>query len=374
MDRETELELIDEMLALKRDDSFFLDADMGGAAVANYLSTDQFEQEQRQIFAKLPLVAAHQSELAAPGDFITRDLASRSVLLTRHEDGTVRAFLNICRHRGTQLVDDTAGCKRRFSCPYHGWTYDNAGQLIAAPHFDAGFSGLAKDQLGLTPLPCAEKFGLIWVGGAAPDIEAFLGTLGSEIAALKMDDMAVVASDRQIYQANWKILLEGGIEAYHFKTAHRDTIAPYFEDNLSTYRVFGPHMRSVLMRNSMVELRDQDRASWRLRDHAQLLYTLFPTTTLLVQKDHIVLVQSEPLTVASSRVSLITLAPVVESENAVYWQRNHAITRATLAEDFAIGESIQAGLASGANDRLIFGRFEGALTKFHQILADYLGR
>lgn len=372
MDRATELQLIDELLALKADGSPFLDAAVARNHVSHYTDAARFDTEREKLFARLPLIVAHSSELAEAGDFLRRELAGRSVLVTRDKTGKVNAFLNVCRHRGTRLVDEAAGCKHRFSCPYHGWTYANTGELIAAPHFDSGFTGLDKSELGLKAVSCTERFGFIWVN-LAGDIEAmdtqmdrqFTG-LAPELEALGLADMAIAHEDTHIFTANWKILVEGGIEAYHFKVAHKSTIGPHFEDNMSSYQMFGAHIRSILMRNSMARLTPETREDWRLRDHAQVLYTLFPTTSLLVQADHIAWIQSEPLAADKTQLRLATLVPRAALGKTEHWQRNHMITKTTLDEDFAIGESIQSSLASGANDTMLFGRFEGALDAFNQ--------
>ena len=368
MDRATELQLIDELLALKADGSPFLDAAVGRNDVSHYVSEARFDVEREKLFARLPLIVAHSSELAEAGDFLRRELAGRSVLITRDKTGQVNAFLNVCRHRGTRLVDDAAGCKHRFSCPYHGWTYANTGELIAAPHFDNGFTGLDKSELGLKAVGCTERLGFIWVSlaGDIDAMEAQFAGLAPELEALGIADMAIAHEDTHIYAANWKILVEGGIEAYHFKVAHKSTIGPHFEDNLSSYQMFGAHIRSILMRNSMARLSQDTRESWRLRDHAQVLYTLFPTTSLLVQADHIAWIQSEPLAANKTQLRLATLVPKAALGKKEHWQRNHMITKTTLDEDFAIGESIQSSLVSGANDTMLFGRFEGALDAFNK--------
>lgn len=375
MDRTTELQLIDELLDIKSQKSFYLDEAVSENPVGHYTSQERFDLERNRIFRQHPLAVAHASELDGPGAFIRREVAGLPVLLTRDKSGAVNAFLNACRHRGTRLVDDEAGCKHRFSCPYHAWTYANTGELLAAPHFDQGFSGLEKSELGLTRLECQERFGFVWVtpeADGAVDLDALFGDLAPELDALGMDEMYVAHQDVTIRNANWKILVEGGIEAYHFKIAHRTTIGPHFEDNLSSYRSFGPHLRSILMRTSMAKLVPETRDSWRLRDHAQILYTLFPSSALLVQQDHIAWVKEEPISPGETRVRLSTLAPKSEAEKIEHWQRNHAITSTTLDEDFVIGESMQSTLSSGANTHMTFGRFEGALDAFNQAIEAHL--
>lgn len=369
MDRQTEIELIDEILALKAKASPYLDTHVVQKPVTNYTDAAHFEVERDRLFATVPMAAAHISDLAEAGAFYQRRIAGKPILLTRDKGGKIRAFLNVCRHRGTQLVEQESGCKNRFACPYHAWTYDSAGKLISAPHFDSGFPDMDKQNLGLTQLPCRSLFGIIWVGLTADadlDFDAFFADIANELSALGMADMVVAEQTNITRKANWKILVEGGIESYHFKVAHRATIGPYFEDNLSSYRALGPHLRSILPRSSIAALNGQNRDDWRLRDHANVLYSLFPSCQLLVQQDHIVFISQSPNAADETAMRLCTLVPQEQADKAAYWARNHAITMTTLDEDFAIGESIQTNLDSGANSELTFGRFEGALAKFNQ--------
>ena len=371
MERETEISLIEELLGLREAKSHYLDDEIEFNSVDQYQSEAIFQRERDQMFARLPAVAAHVSELPNPGDFVKREIAGRSILVTRDAEGEVHAFLNICRHRGTQLVDDESGCKHRFTCPYHAWSYANTGELVSVPHMDTGFPDLDKAQYSLKSLQCEERFGFVWVI-ATPDIsfdfDAYYAPIAAEAEGLDLANMAIAHEEKKVHNSNWKILVEGGIESYHFKVAHRKTIGPYFEDNLSSYQMLGDHMRSVLMRSSMHVLRDQPTDQWRLRDHANIIYTFFPTTQLLVQKDHVVWINSRPVSAGQTELRLATLAPKSRLGEEAYWEKNHQITSTTLNEDFVIGESIQNGFASGANDVITFGRFEGALPEFNRTI------
>ncbi len=375
MNRETELALIDELLALKASKTGYLVEAVTRNPVDHYSSKDRFQSEQTNILRAVPTVAAHASELEGAGAFLRREVGGLPVLLTRDQSGRVNAFLNVCRHRGTRLVDEASGCKNRFSCPYHAWTYSNTGELIAAPHFDQGFPDEQKSELGLKRLDCQERFGFIWVMPKADstlDLDTFLEGMAGDFEALEIDEMAIAVEHTETRRANWKILVEGGIESYHFRVAHRTTIGPYFEDNLSSYRSFGPHLRSILPRTSLAKLTDETRGTWRLRDHSYILYTLFPTCQLLVQKDHIVWITQEPLGPGETSLRLVTLVPKSTVGSQAHWKQNHSITSKTLDEDFDIAESIQKNLSSGANSDMIFGRFEGALDQFNRGVAEYL--
>jgi len=372
MDRATELSLLDELAGLKTTGTAFLDDGVSYSDVRDYTSQARFDLERDRLFRQKPLAAAHASELAEPGDFVTRDLFGSPALITRDKDGEVHAFMNVCRHRGARLVDEPSGCKHAFSCPYHAWTYSNRGELRGIPHQKQGFPDIDKSAHGLVPLSCAERFGFIWViadPSSTTEIQAWLDPLAEDLAWIGMDKMKIQAEDTLAIKANWKILVEGGIEAYHFKVAHRDTIGPYFEDNLSSYTQMGRHLRSVLPRSHFA---DTPRDDWDIRQHANLLYTVTPTSQFLVQQDHVAWISAWPVSPSETILRLATVGPdetPLSDDPAKHWAQNHRITVTTLTEDFEIGEGIQAGLGSGANDQLTFGRYEGALDAFARIVA-----
>lgn len=379
VERTTEIALTKELLGLHERKSAFLDEAVAHSPVEAYLDSQRFARERERILRRVAQPVAHASELPQPGSFLRRDVAGLPVLLTRDADGRAHAFLNVCRHRGTRLVAEAAGCAKRFSCPYHAWTWDNRGELIGVPHQKQGFPDLDRDAMRLKRLGCSQRHGFVWVEAGsetAPDIDDVLAGLAPDFDWFGAGRLRLLHRDEEVRAVNWKIVVEGGLEAYHFRVTHRRTIAPYFHDNLSSYRCFGPHMRSVLARRSLSELAEAPVESWRLRDHAQILYSLFPTHMLLVQSDHVAWIALDPLSADSTRIRISTLVPddrVEREDDLAHWEKNHAITMATLAEDFDIGESIQAGLASGANETLTFGRFEGALAAFNRQVSARLG-
>lgn len=374
MDRNTELGLLAEIGRLHARKAPYLDEAVSRSPVWHYTDRERFEAEMSRIFRRLPQLVAHASELAEPGAFVTRDMSGLPLLATRDRDGEYHVFLNVCRHRGTRLVDDAAGCRHRFSCPYHAWTWNNRGELKGVPHEKHGFPGLDKSEFGLHRLQAEVRHGFLWAAppGHPLDLDDYLAGLGADFEWFGADSLRVAEVTEQAWRANWKLLVEGGIESYHFRVAHRGTIGPYFCDNLSTYRTFGPHFRSILARREVADLAELPEDARHLRQTSNVLYTLFPTSSLLVQPDHVVLIQNEPIGPDETRARLVTLAPADDDREA-HWQRNHNITVETLSEDFAIGESIQRGLRSGANEYLNFGRFEGALATFNQTVAWHLG-
>lgn len=368
MQRSEEIALLQTLLGLKERDALFLDEQPATQPVSAYTRPERFERERNELLPAEPRLLAHASELDGPDCFLRSDLGGRPLLLLRGSDNRARVFLNVCRHRGTRLVDEPSGCRARFACPYHAWTWNSRGQFVGAPHFEAGFPGLDASHLGLTALPCVERYGFIWLmpAGRPDDLDTYLHGVGADLDWLGLDTLRVVSAEQAVWRANWKLVVEGGLESYHFRVAHRATIAPLFQDTLSSYKCFGPHFRSVLPRAALPDLKDKPTSQWRIRQCANLVYTLFPTSSLLVQSDHVAWIRHEPLAADRTRIRVTTLVPRDSARPEAYWQKNHDLTNQTLREDFDLAERIQVGLDSGANTVLHFGRYEGALAHFNR--------
>ncbi|MEO0938431.1 MAG: aromatic ring-hydroxylating dioxygenase subunit alpha [Pseudomonadota bacterium] len=370
MDHALEIALIEELQGLSDSGLFFLDDSMTQVDVTNY-GPAHFAREQAML-ARTARPVALSGDLAKPGDFITRDLAGLPVIVTRGIDGAAHVLINACRHRGARLVTQPQGCATRFTCPYHAWTYSNSGDLRAIPHAASGFPDLDKAANGLHRLPVYESAGLIWSAAHADvDVEAAAAPLQQDFIWAGLPDAVTVHSEEITIAANWKLLIEGGLEAYHFKVAHKNTIGPHFMDNLSSYARLGPHLRSVLPRTTLPHLTETEQDTWTLRDHANVLYTCIPLGQFLVLQDHIAWIDAEPLAHNSTRLRMNTLAPN-GAGTAEHWAKNHAITKTTLMEDFTLNAAQQASIDSGAQTQMSFGRYEGALAAFNAQVAALL--
>lgn len=352
----------------------------GQVPVNHYLDAERFAQEL-QLFRNHPQAVAAASDLPAPGSWLSLTYMGTPLLLVRQANGVVQAFLNVCRHRGVRVVAEGAGHEARaFTCPYHGWTYQADGALRGVPQAE-GFAGLDKTTSGLRALAVAEKAGLIWVipnpDLAAQDAAASLAQLVpliDDLAALAGIQQPVAFAPRSYdVAANWKLLVDGAFEAYHFKVAHRQTIAAMFAGNVQLVDEAGLNRRLYLLKNSFAE-QQPDAASFEPRQHGNLTYFFFPFNTVLVQPDHAQFSRIEPLSPSLSRVHEITLIPQAPATEKAqkYWQANVDLYRRTLAEDYVLAESIQQGLASRANDSFTFGSFEFAIPRFHAQLDQLL--
>src|SRR3954466_15446658 len=150
--------------------------------VTDYTCPRQAARERALFFEDAPLNIGLSALLPRPGVWVTHDYAGVPILLARRDDGSLAAFLNVCRHRGARIVEGCGRRARSFSCPYHGWTYGRNGSLIARPE-EASFPAVDRTTHGMRELPAIEKYGMIWVGtkpGVALDIDRELAGLGDD--------------------------------------------------------------------------------------------------------------------------------------------------------------------------------------------------
>jgi hypothetical protein len=167
---------------------------------------------------------------------------------------------------------------------------------------------------------------------------------------------------------SWKLAIDVFLESYHLRPTHRTSIYGMFFDNVGLVDPIGPHLRNVFPKRTIRELAGVPEAEWSLRRHANVLFHLFPNTLVLIEPDHAAVLHLWPDGPARSVLTAYTLVPEPPATDKAraYWDANNAILYSAIEEDFAMGESIQRGLASSANRELVFGAFEHALAHFHR--------
>lgn len=331
--------------------------------VAHYRCPQRLAAEQA-LLRRLPIAFCPSAAIAEPGDHLARAAAGVPIIVVRGEDGTVRAFRNACRHRGTALATGQ-GRAERLVCPYHGWTYGLDGALQAVPHA-YGFPDLDKSQRGLIQLGCREAGGLVFVNQAQPfDPEGDLDGLPTLIPP----EFRVVGSGEQIIPANWKVFAEGFLEGYHIRATHETTFYPRQYDNLNVVERFGRHDRIAFPYRNIERLRDVAPAERSAESVLTFVYHLFPSVMVATFRQRRVMVILEPVDLTSTRSVTFNLSsrpPQPEGEEA--FARDVDFVNAGALEDREIACAIQRGLDSGANDFFEFGRFESALAHFHACL------
>src|ERR1700742_4138016 len=178
--------------------------------------------EQELIFERTWQLAGHISQLAGAGSYTTAAAGNQPVLVVRDDKGVLRAYLNVCRHRGSRLLSGSGQCKAAIRCRYHGWTYKMDGSLIGVPEGMAFGEKLDKKSLSLMPVRVEEMCGLIFVNldnDAAPLAE-LLGDLPQRLAPYRLETPKPFAPAGAPQPANWKVVADNYIEGYHIPIAH----------------------------------------------------------------------------------------------------------------------------------------------------------
>jgi choline monooxygenase len=186
-----------------------------------YVEPGSLQREQEAIFARTWQLAGHVSDIAKPGSYMTADVGAESALLVRGEDGELRAFRNVCRHRATRLREGRGECGKALRCPYHGWTYRTDGSLIGVPE-GRGFEGLNKKQLPLMPARVEIFCGLVFVNldpDAAPLGERLTG-LADKLDRYRIGTLTRFSEATSSQPANWKVVADNYLEGYHIPIAH----------------------------------------------------------------------------------------------------------------------------------------------------------
>ncbi len=351
-----------------------LGAEIYEQPVSEYICERQAEIEKNLFFRSQLLCLGLSARLPHAGSFMTDSLSGVPILLTRDSQNKVHGFLNVCRHRGSAVAKD-GGKARSFVCPYHAWTYDLHGNLIARPQ-DSAFGGMPRETHGLTRLPVIEQDGLLWVCPSpdqSVDIGQKLNGIAGELAAYNLASFHHFDSYIIRRQMNWKLVVDTFLESYHFCVLHKDSICPIFYDNLSTFDTWGENFRLVSARRTINELRAYNKSDWNILSHIVGIYVLFPNTVLVWQLDHVEAWHIYPCTDDPERsvvrMDLYTPEPAETEKTKQYWKKNlDLVVGVVEEEDFPVGETIQRGFHSQAQSHITFGTNEPALTHFHRCL------
>lgn len=315
--------------------------------VDRYTNPERYAAEVDRLYMSMPLAVGHISEIPQPGDFKTLHIGTVPILVTRDRDGSVRAFKNVCSHRGTLLVEEQRGSRRAFSCPYHAWTFATDGTLRGLPNKE-GFPSVDTQNAthSLQPLWAGEIGGFIFVqarGVPQFDLEQWAGQLAGDLRYLGIDQYHVFAPGTRSWDINWKLPLDIFLENYHTKFTHTTTIYPVFQQNTGTFDSLGPHIRCVLPKRSIVGLRELPPDQWSLIDHATILYTIFPNTMVAALPHHVAVWHIYPTGVDSCSADFYTLISERASTDKAQaeWQKSLHVVTSVESEDTARAVSIQ---------------------------------
>ncbi|MER7234340.1 aromatic ring-hydroxylating dioxygenase subunit alpha [Streptomyces olivaceus] len=354
-----------------------------------YTDPEVFRQEQRHVFETMWFCAVRAADLERPGAFRTVQVGRENVLVARTRTGGLRAFLNICRHRGARLcLEESGEVRRTLQCPYHAWTYDLDGSLVAAPNLTK-MPDVDRSEYGLVEVALREWLGYAWVCLAEepPSFEetvrgAVVERLGDPAAveAYGTEGLALGRRVRYEVRANWKLIVENFMECYHCATIHPELtdVLPEFADGYAAqYYVghgaeFGEEVRGFTVDGSegfgrLPEVPDG-------RDRRYYAVTVRPTVFVNLVPDHVILHRMFPLAEDRTVVECDWLyAPEVVASGADLSKSVELFHRVN-TQDFAACERTQPAMASRAyRAGGVLVPTEHHIGMFHQWLLDRLG-
>jgi len=378
MDMPARLRPTDGQLALAREIASGVERTGAGiltVPAAVYTDEARFDLERERLFGRLPTVIAPSALLPRPNMAVPHDGFGLPLLLTRDKDGRAHVFFNVCRHRGTRLVEgQETVCAPRLVCPYHAWTYATDGRLAGMPRPDT-FPGLDKGAHSLRELPSREAGGLIWFAkddaadfsnadALAPEFDAF-GLAGHHLYRRRVHDVP----------ANWKLVMDAFLESYHVQRLHAPTIARFFADGITAGDRIGIHQRSAVGRTDYVS--SLDRSDWpALRAVITFAYQLFPATILIMSPDYVNLMVLMPQAAGRTLVEdfMLTPEPAKTPEEEEHWEKSWRILDEGVfaAEDYRAAALQQEGLSSGSLETLTIGTLETGIHLFHEQVEEML--
>ena len=341
------------------------------------------QRERDLVFGRVPSIVAHASELPEPNDFITLQMPRNRVIVARQLDGSVKAFVNVCRHRGALLEEQESGRCRLFSCGYHRWSYNTDGSLRTITR-EATFGEVDRSRHGLIELPAQERHGLIWMvdrAGAPIDVAAWLGPEMDEIlAGYRLGELTAFRSEGFDEPANWKLMQDAFVDNYHIQYAHPNTAGKHIHTNVQTVEDFGRHARMVSPRKAIDRWLEEDPGDTDLGPYVTEGHFLLPNSTLLRQPDdhfELLTFRPHPADPGRCRMEMRLLVPPLEASGMEPERYQHSgrrtgqILLAVLhQEDFPLLRSSQQGLASADAGRMLLGRNEMVNQIFHRELRD----
>ncbi|HEY6111410.1 MAG TPA: aromatic ring-hydroxylating dioxygenase subunit alpha [Chthoniobacterales bacterium] len=265
-----------------------------------FVSPKIFAREQEKIFSKHWLLVGHQSQVANAGDYVVQRVSGESLIVIRDKAGEIHGFFNVCRHRGTTLVENGSGQLSAIQCPYHAWTYGLDGRLIGAPHMDE-VPGFEKTDYPLQPVKLGIWAGFIFVNldDKALQLEKWFEPLAEKFSHWNMSILRGAKRIEYDVRANWKLMFENYSECYHCPGVHPQLqkVSPY--DSAENDLIEGPFLGGFMKinRGKSLTMSGNACASFvgKIENLQQVFYySIFPNMLLSLHPEYVMVHQLWP--------------------------------------------------------------------------------
>lgn len=348
-----------------------------------YHDAEFFAAEERAFLRAAPQIVCHEGEIGQAGEWRSIDFLGESVIVMRGDDGAVRAFHNVCRHRGSRLVDGEAGCAKVLTCPYHAWSYDRRGALVGVPQRHE-YPGLDTAAYGLKPVAIEQWRGFLFVRleDGLPSVAEMMAPYESEVAPYRFEDLRatgqVVLRPRDL---NWKTIADNYSDHLHIPIGHPGLTRLFgksykieaaewvdrMEGELRGTPSANPSERAYQALLPRVEhLPDSHQRKW-------LYYKLFPCVAFDIYPDQVDFMQWLPVSATQSVIREISYAlPDDRREMKAARKLNWRINRRVNAEDTVLITRVQRGMESAAYEAGPLGKSEVCLRSFARKLRGFI--
>jgi phenylpropionate dioxygenase-like ring-hydroxylating dioxygenase large terminal subunit len=383
MQRPQLVEEIKTLLDLVARNTTSLAASVMEIDVNEYTDPAQFQREKTELFRNYPQFVGPSCVVPAAGDYFAFDDTGVPILIVRQTDGGLKAFVNICSHRGAPLNECDHGKAKKsrlFACPYHGWTYDLEGKLIGVPFGKDGFDSIDRDTLGLRALDVQEKHGMIFVM-PNPDnvfnIDEVLGGIQERLSGFGFEDHYYLGAKRVFTDFSWKLNMDTFHEYYHFEFLHPNSIATMAYSNTAHYKQYGRNHSMGSPALAINELKDIPEEQWEPRKYSSYVNYIFPNTVIFVVADHFQTWRVYPI--APDR-SVVYHSMFLPEEPATPELRQHyedyfqMINDVAVGEDYSLVDKVNRGLKAGIARKVLVGRNEPGVQNMHRQLHEVLGQ
>ncbi len=274
-----------------------------------FVSPELFAEDEAKIFSNHWLLAGHQSQLLNAGDYFVAELAGESLIVTRDQRGTIRAFYNVCRHRGTRLCETQSGHATAIQCPYHAWTYGLDGRLLGAPHMDATPEfDKANYSLRAVNLALWEGFIFVNLADSPAPLEEWFAPLADKFSHWNLPILRSAKRIEYDVRANWKLLFENYSECYHCPGVHPtlSKLSPY--DSAENDLCEGPFLGGFMSINRGKSLTMSGNACAKFVGEIENLqqvfyYSIFPNAFLSLHPEYVMVHQLRPQSAERTLIS-----------------------------------------------------------------------
>jgi phenylpropionate dioxygenase-like ring-hydroxylating dioxygenase large terminal subunit len=340
-----------------------------------YFDPEFFEAEKKAFLRASPQVVCHESEIREPGEWRSLEYLGESVIVIRGDDREVRAFSNVCRHRGSRLVDGTGGCAKVLTCPYHAWSYARDGRLVGVPHRNE-YPGLQTEKLGLHSVALENWHGFLFITlePGAPSVAEMMAPYEREVAQYRFEDLRVMGRvTLRPRPLNWKTIADNYSDHLHIAVGHPG-LTRLFGRN---YRIEAQD-RVDRMEGDLVgkeSANPSERAYQRFLPEVDrlppnyqrkwLYYKLFPNVAFDIYPDQVDFMQFLPVSASQTVIREISYAiPDERREMAAARYLNWRINRRVNAEDTELITRVQLGMRSPTYQPGPLGKSEVCLRSF----------